>query len=60
MEVLTQNMDIYSFNCDNFIFFGDFNADSGDKAMLDFYESYNPKSLITQPTCFKNPDKGFR
>ena len=47
-------MDIHFFNYNNFIFFGDFNADISDKAMLDFSESYNLKSLIKQPTWF-NP-----
>ena len=41
-------MNIYSFNYDNSIFFGDFNADVNNKAMLDL------KSLIKQLTCFKN------
>ena len=27
------------------------------KQCLTFYESYNLKSLIKQPTCFKNPKK---
>ena len=27
-----------------------------DKKMLDFCESYKLKSLIKQPTCFKNPE----
>ena len=49
-------MDIHSFNYDNFIFFRDFNADVSDKTMLDFSESSNLKSLIKQPTCFKNPE----
>ena len=49
-------MDIHSFNYDNFIFFGNFNADVSDKAMLDFCESYNLKGLIKQPTYFKNPE----
>ena len=56
MEVISQTMDVHSFNYDNFIFFGDFNADVNDKAMLDFCESYILKSLIKQPTCFKNPE----
>ena len=53
-SVISRTMDIHSFNYDNFIFFGDFNANVSDKAMLDFCESYNLKSLIKQPTCFKN------
>lgn len=33
---------------------GNFNADVSDKAMLEFCESYNLKSVIKQPTCFDN------
>ena len=43
-------MNIHSSNCDNFIFFGDFNADVSDKVMLDL------KGLIKQPTCFKTSE----
>ena len=55
-EVISRTMDIHSINYDNFIFFGDFNADVSDKAMLDFCESYNLKSLIKQPIRFKNSE----
>ena len=54
LEVIRRTMDIHFFNYNSFIFFGDFNADISDKAMLDFSESYNLKSLIKQPTWF-NP-----
>ena len=46
-EVIRRTMNIYSSNYDNFIFFGDFNADVSDKAMLDL------KNLIKQPTTLK-------
>ena len=48
LEVIRRTMNIYSSNYDNFIFFGDFNADVSDKAMLDL------KNLIKQPNYFKN------
>ena len=50
MKVIRRNMNIHSSNYDNFIFFGDFNADVSDKVMPDL------KGLIKQPTCFKNPE----
>ena len=56
LEVISGTMDIHSFNYDNFIFFRDFNVYISDKAILDFCKSYNLKSLIKQPTCFKNPE----
>ena len=54
LEAIRRTMDIHSFNCDNFIFSGDLNADVSDKAVLDICESYNLKSLINQPTRFYN------
>ena len=47
-------MNIHSFNYDNFIFFEDFNTDVSDEAIIDL------KSLIKQPTCFKNPENPSR
>ena len=36
---------------------GDFNVGVEEANMQMFCESYNLKSLIKQPTCYKNPDK---
>lgn len=48
-------MDIHSYNDDNFIFFGIFNADVSDKSMLGYGESYKLNNLLRHPICFKNP-----
>lgn len=42
---------------DHFLILGDFNAEVKDGAMKDFCNHFNLKSLITVPTCFKNPSK---
>ena len=34
---------------------GDFNLDVNQSCMKPFYEFYNLSSLITEPTCYKNP-----
>ena len=47
---------MHSFNYNNCIFFGDFNADVSDTAMLDFCKSYNLATSIKQATCFKNTE----
>ena len=39
------------------MFFGDFNAGVLETSMTSFCESYNLKSIIKQPACFKNPKK---
>ena len=41
---------------ENFIIIGDFNSEICEDAMNDFCCLYNLKSLVTKPTCFKNPD----
>jgi hypothetical protein len=41
---------------DHILLLGDFNVTVSDKVMYDFCESYNLKSLISTPTCFKNPE----
>ena len=35
---------------------GDFNAGIEEKHMKCFCDNYNLKSLMKQPTCYKNPD----
>ena len=36
---------------------GDFNVEIEETNMESFCQYYNPKSLIKQPTCYKNPNK---
>ena len=42
---------------DNFIIFGDFNAELAETATSNFKKIYKLKNLTKGPTCFKNPDK---
>ena len=57
LEVLTKTLDSYYSKYENVIFLGDFNAGVVETPMTSFCESYNLKSIIKQPTCFKNPEK---
>ena len=41
---------------ENIILLGDFNVEVKEKSISDFMRTYNPKSLVKQKTCFKNPD----
>ena len=36
---------------------GDFHVEIKEEHMKSFCENYNLKSLVKQPTCYKNPDK---
>ena len=49
--------DFYSSKYENFIVLGDFNAEMSNNHMEEFYSVYNFKSLIKDPTCFKNLEK---
>ena len=36
---------------------GDFNFEASDSAISVFCDTYDLKSLIIEPTCYKNPNK---
>ena len=54
LEHLSKHMDNYLPFYDNIILLGDFNAEMSENAMIDFYDIYNLKNLVKDPTCFKN------
>ena len=57
LSELSKNTDIYLTKYDQLLFIGDFNAGIEDASMKNFCSSYNLRSMINKPTCFKNPDK---
>ena len=57
LQALSTSLDIYSSRYDHFLVLGDFNVDIENSDMNEFCQSYNLKSLIRVPTCFKNPEK---
>ena len=57
MVQLSKKFDFYSSKYENFIVLGDFNAEMTNTHMEEFCSVYNFKSLIKDPTCFKNPEK---
>ena len=46
----------YSSKYDNFVVLGDLNTEVSNSFMEQFCASYNLKSLIKEPTCFKSVD----
>ena len=56
LEALRKSLDLYSAHYENITLLGDFNVSISDQYMESFCESYNFKSLIKDPTCFKNPE----
>ena len=50
-------IDFYSKSYENIMLTGDFNAEISDSHMDSFCGIYHFKSLIKEPTCYKNPEK---
>ena len=56
LESLSQNLDLYTSKFENILVIGDVNISVEDNNMKNFCQSYNLKSLIKVPKCYKNPD----
>ena len=54
-DKLRKSLDLYSAYYKNTILLGDFNISIDDTHMESFCKSYRFKSLVKDPTCFKNP-----
>ena len=57
LSELSKDTNIYLTKYDQLLFLGDFNAGVEGTSMKNFCSSYNLRSMINKPTCFKNPDK---
>ena len=57
LENLTRSLALYSSHYENFIIIGDFNVEANDSAISAFRDTYDLKSLIKEPTSYKNPNK---
>ena len=57
LENLKRSLALYSSHYQNFIIIGDFNVEANDSAISVFSDTYDLKSLIKEPTCYKNPNK---
>ena len=54
LHSIGRGLDFYSSKYDNFIVLGDFNTEVSNFLLEQFCETYNLKSLIKVPTCFKS------
>ena len=52
-----RHLDLYSTKYDNILLLGDYNVELDNSHLCEFCQVYNLKSLIKEPTCYKNPDK---
>ena len=56
LESLSRNLDLCTLKFENILAIGDLNISIEDNNMKMFCQSYNLKSRIKVPTCYKNPD----
>ena len=56
LALLGRELDSHSWNYDDIIILGDFNSEPNKENMKRFYQIYNLKNLINEPTCYKNPE----
>ena len=56
LHCIGRGIDFYSSKYDNFVVLGDLNTEISNSFMEQFCASYNLKSLIKEPTCFKSVD----
>ena len=54
LKYLSMGLDFYSSKYENYILMGDFNADLSNNSLSEFCSIFDLKSLIREPTCFKN------
>ena len=56
LDSISKQIDKLLGNYDRLIILGDFNSAMSEKPMTDFCDMYNLHNLITEPTCYKNPN----
>ena len=56
LENLTKGLALYSSNYENLIILEDFNLSIDNSYMAGFCDTCDLRSLITEPTCYKNPE----
>ena len=55
--MVSKTLNLHSSLNNKKILLGDFNTEIGEKFMKSFCDNYSLKSLIRQPTCYKNFEK---
>ena len=57
LTALRNSLDLHPSKYEKILILGDFIVEIEEANMKSFCENYNLKSLIKQPTCYKNPNK---
>ena len=59
LATLEKFLDLHSSKYENVLILEDFNLGVNEQHMQSFCETYNLKSLIKQPTCYKNSNSPY-
>ena len=57
LDSISRKLNELCLKYENFILIGDFNSEMTEESMQIFCDTYNLKSLVKEPTCFKNVEK---
>ena len=56
LQIIGKTLDKLSASYDNIILLGDFNVEPEEAKMSESLNMYGLKNLVSQKTCFKNPE----
>ena len=56
LSALEKSLNLYSKQYENSVILGDFNMEVNKNYVKIFFKSYNLKSFVRVPACFKNPE----
>ena len=56
IKCLSKTLPLYFLKYEHFLVLGDFNVFVEDSSMSEFCDTHDLKSLIREPTCYKNPE----
>ena len=57
LDALRRHLDLYSSEYEHVILLGDFNVETKEPCMQSFLEFCGIRNLISEATCYKNPEK---
>ena len=57
LNTISRKLNELCLKYENFILIGDFNSEMTEESMQIFCDTYNLKSLVKEPICFKNVEK---
>ena len=56
LDILRKCFDKFLTKYENFIIMGDFNSEPKNDALKEFFNLFDFKNLVKEPTCYKNPE----